>query len=122
MDGINPTLAFAALFFGLSGHPHDRAESTVREVRAEQSRPIAYQVWSDVPCLDFASVADGANPWGGFFDQDAAPASASLGDPAELAAMDDRLEHGLPMPFEEPIAAFEESGGAGGCSAPASQR
>ncbi|HWA48912.1 MAG TPA: hypothetical protein VG742_11590 [Dongiaceae bacterium] len=29
MDGINPTLAFAALFFGLSGHPHDAAERPV---------------------------------------------------------------------------------------------
>ncbi len=26
MDGINPTLAFAALFLGLSGHPRDVAE------------------------------------------------------------------------------------------------
>ncbi len=26
MDGINPTLAFAALFLGLSGHPRDAAE------------------------------------------------------------------------------------------------
>lgn len=25
MDGINPTLAFAALFLGLSGHPRDAA-------------------------------------------------------------------------------------------------
>jgi hypothetical protein len=29
MDGINPTLAFAALFFGLSGHPHGAAERPV---------------------------------------------------------------------------------------------
>lgn len=26
MDGINPTLAFAALFLGLSGHPRDVAQ------------------------------------------------------------------------------------------------
>jgi hypothetical protein len=29
MDGINPTLAFAALFLGLSGHPRDVAEQPV---------------------------------------------------------------------------------------------
>ncbi|HJR20583.1 MAG TPA: hypothetical protein VJ822_03120 [Dongiaceae bacterium] len=27
MEGINPTLAFAALFLGLSGHPRDAVES-----------------------------------------------------------------------------------------------
>lgn len=29
MDAINPTLAFAALFLGLSGHPRDVAEQPV---------------------------------------------------------------------------------------------
>ena len=30
MDGINPTLAFAALFFGLSGNPRDADNKALR--------------------------------------------------------------------------------------------
>jgi len=38
MDGINPTLAFAALFFGLASHPHDARESLLKQPQTEQTQ------------------------------------------------------------------------------------
>jgi len=38
MDGINPTLAFAALFLGLSGHPRD-----VAQIPVEPEHSVAWQ-------------------------------------------------------------------------------
>jgi len=49
MDGINPTLAFAALFLGLSGHPRDAAEPPAQpeqtktwEIPAPTDQQIGY--------------------------------------------------------------------------------
>jgi hypothetical protein len=36
MDGINPTLVFAALFFGLAGHPREAAESQIDQSQMGQ--------------------------------------------------------------------------------------
>lgn len=38
MEGISPTLALAALFFGMTGHPHDAVESATQ--KAEIVAPV----------------------------------------------------------------------------------
>lgn len=48
MDGINPTLAFAALLFGLSGNPQDASDQS----------PVDAQIAERPAC---ASVADAGN-------------------------------------------------------------
>jgi|SoiMethySBSTD1v2_1073268.scaffolds.fasta_scaffold16895_14 hypothetical protein len=89
MDGINPTLAFAALFLGLSGHPRDTVESQpdqtlITQPDEAQSRRgqttltfglafedetawrlpwLEWQVWGSSKCPDFAdagAVQDGS--------------------------------------------------------------
>lgn len=119
MDGINPTLAFAALFFGLSGHPHDRAEGALNSAQPEQVYAADHQAWSDNPCLDLASLADGVDLVGSPFERDAALAMAALGTPIRIAEIDDQLDGESQAPFEDSIVVFDESAGAGGCGAPA---
>ena len=46
MDGINPTLAFAVLFFGISGSPRDEAIDTKSNIDGND--------WSSCPALVFA--------------------------------------------------------------------
>lgn len=64
MDGINPTLAFAALFLGLSGHPRDVAESPVETDHAETRQ---YQAPSSQPfgsLFDCPGTAIATDGWG----------------------------------------------------------
>lgn len=49
MDGINPTLAFAALFLGLSGHPRDAAE--------DQQVQSAFLLTGAYECAEFSTVS-----------------------------------------------------------------
>jgi hypothetical protein len=82
MEGINPTLALAALFLGLSGHPRDTVESQPHQTiitrpgdtqsRSDQTilhfgigfedqtaRPLSWwewQIWGLFRCPDFANV------------------------------------------------------------------
>jgi hypothetical protein len=49
MDGINPTLAFAALFLGLSGHPRDAAQDHRME--------SAFLLTGAYDCAEFATVS-----------------------------------------------------------------
>ena len=115
MEGITPTLAFAALFFGLSGHPQDRGESALNILPAEQVHAADYQVWSKVPCADLAGVADGTDPWSTVFEHESALASTSLGEPGEAPAADEQLEAGSYMSFEGPLLAYEDVAGPDGC-------
>jgi hypothetical protein len=50
MDGINPTLAFAALLFGLSGNPQDTTHHST----------IDAQVQEQADCAVVADVGDAA--------------------------------------------------------------
>lgn len=118
MEGITPTLAFAALFFGLSGHPQDKADSALSEAIS----PARYQVRTEIPCPDFASTVEDVKPWQGFLAQDAALAAAPLGDRAEFAATSEELDDGSYMPLDEPILVFEEHADADGCGTPAPQK
>lgn len=52
MDGINPTLGFAAIFLGLAGHPRDAAETQIEQPQVEQP--------ADPQCAPFADVMGGA--------------------------------------------------------------
>lgn len=88
MDGINPTLAFAAFFFGLSGHPRDNPESPSDPLPIVQPRgPHApsgqitpsfrfgfekeaarhlpwqeQQAWGSINCPDFAVAVEDSPP------------------------------------------------------------
>lgn len=62
MDGINPTLAFAALFLGLSGHPRDVAEQPAQPERTtnwEFPAPTDQQIGYLVDCPGTAVAAHG---------------------------------------------------------------
>lgn len=64
MDGINPTLAFAALFLGLSGHPRDVAEQPVEPEHTqnwEAPAPTDQQIGYLVDCPGTAVAADDKN-------------------------------------------------------------
>ena len=50
MDGINPTLAFAALLFGLSGNPQDTTHHST----------VDAQIQEQTGCAVVADVADAA--------------------------------------------------------------
>jgi len=85
MDGINPTLAFAALFLGLSGHPRDVAEQPVEAEHSsawQHSGPLDQQVGYLFDCPAAAIVMDGAEtpvaPQGPFQDQQVALAGSIL--------------------------------------------
>jgi hypothetical protein len=56
MDGINPTLAFAALFFGLAGHPHDAADGSRQQAYVEQPSTADQAAMDVSPCSEFAVV------------------------------------------------------------------
>ena len=85
MDGINPTLAFAALFLGLSGHPRDVAEQPVEAEHSsawQHAGPLDQQVGYLFDCPAAAIVMDGeeipAAPHGLFQDQRVALAGSIL--------------------------------------------
>jgi len=59
MDSISPTLAFAALFFGLAGHPRDAAEPLRQQASVEQPSTADQEAWEASPCSDFAVVVPG---------------------------------------------------------------
>lgn len=64
MDGINPTLAFAALFLGLSGHPRDVAEQPVESEQTknwEAPAPTDQQIGYLFDCPDTVMAADDAD-------------------------------------------------------------
>jgi hypothetical protein len=61
MDGINPTLAFAALFLGLSGHPRDVAEQPVEPDQTnirESASPSDLQIGYLFDCPVTAAAVD----------------------------------------------------------------
>lgn len=61
MDGINPTLAFAALFLGLSGHPRDVAEQPVEPEHTnswESPAPLDQQIGYLFDCPGAAVAVD----------------------------------------------------------------
>jgi hypothetical protein len=61
MDGINPTLAFAALFLGLSGHPRDVAEQPVEPDQTnirESAGPSDLQIGYLFDCPVTAAAVD----------------------------------------------------------------
>jgi hypothetical protein len=58
MDGINPTLAFAALLFGLSGNPHDTTHQSAMNTQVQERTDCA--VVADVG--DPAQLPQGADP------------------------------------------------------------
>jgi len=69
MDGINPTLAFAALFLGLSGHPRDVAEQPVEPDQTknwEAPGPTDLQIGYLFDCPNAAVAADGTDAPKGF--------------------------------------------------------
>jgi hypothetical protein len=49
MDGINPTLAFAALLFGLHGNPQDAADHSAMNAQVEQPARCAAMTGADSP-------------------------------------------------------------------------
>jgi hypothetical protein len=49
MDAINPTLALAAVFLGLAGHPRDAAEQPVHQTNIHQTQ-IEAQAQPDAGC------------------------------------------------------------------------
>lgn len=51
MDGINPTLGFAAIFLGLAGHPRDAAETQIEQPQMEQP--------AEPQCAPFAATLRG---------------------------------------------------------------
>jgi hypothetical protein len=58
MDGINPTLAFAALLFGLSGNPQDTAHQSAMNAQVQEQANCA--VVSDAG--DPAQLPQGTDP------------------------------------------------------------
>lgn len=58
MDGINPTLAFAALLFGLSGNPQGATQQSALNVQVEA--PAACAALSDAG--DPAPLPQGTDP------------------------------------------------------------
>lgn len=100
MDGINPTLAFAALFFGLSGHPHDKAEDTVKEAEVEQLRSVDPQVWSAFECSGFAIARPGNDPWRDALTYEAKLTSLFPDAAGEVPATDDSFAHETPISLE----------------------
>jgi hypothetical protein len=69
MDGINPTLAFAALFLGLSGHPRDVAEQPAQPEHTtnwESPAPTDQQIGYLVDCPGTAVAAHDENAPAGF--------------------------------------------------------
>jgi len=79
MDGINPTLAFAALFFGLAGHPHDAAEQSRQQAYVEQPASTADQeVGVASPCSDFAVAVQSNDVAHESLERDTAAASIFL--------------------------------------------
>jgi hypothetical protein len=57
MDGINPTLAFAALLFGLHGNPQEATPQSAMNVQVE--RPAGCAAMADV---DPAQLPRGTDP------------------------------------------------------------
>ena len=116
MDGINPTLAFAALFLGLSGHPRDVAEQPVApeqtknwEAPAPTDQQIGYLY--DCPGVAFAVDDTGApiapKDFGPLKDPDVALASSFLTldpDTAETPSMPGELSSGI---FQDPSGCGE---------------
>ena len=113
MDGINPTLAFAALFLGLSGHPRD-----VQPVEPEQTKnwqapaPSDQQIGYLSDCRGGAVAVD---------DQGAPVAPKDFGPRQDheiaLASSVLTLEPGAPetppMPGELSGEIFQDQGGCG---------
>jgi hypothetical protein len=58
MDGINPTLAFAALLFGLHGNPQEATPQSAMNLQVEQ--PVGCAAVADVD--DPAQLPRGADP------------------------------------------------------------
>lgn len=119
MEGITPTLAFAALFFGLSGHPQDKAQPIQQAARHEQLQTVDYRVWTKVPCANFANAAGGPDSWVNVLEHGTALASATLGEPTEPAAAGDPFADEIRMLFEEPILAYDDGDAESGCGAAA---
>jgi hypothetical protein len=97
MDGINPTLAFAALFLGLSGHPRDNAEQPVEPEHTknwESPAPTDQQIGYLFDCpVTMVAVDEGA-PIAPRRDQKIALASSVLTlepDAAEIPPMSSEL-------------------------------
>lgn len=84
MDGINPTLAFAALFLGLSGHPRDAAPPPVEPEQTknwEAPAPADQQIGYLFDCPDTVAAADDADAtknFGPLQDHEIALASSAL--------------------------------------------
>lgn len=88
MDGINPTLAFAALFLGLSGHPHEAAPDLQQQA--------AITLPADFGCAETAAVV-------------AVPPAIPAGDPFGLESADDGPAPVYDLSWEQPgAAAIEE--------------
>lgn len=60
MDGISPTLAFAALFFGLASHPHDARESLLKRPQTEQTQPAEADTGRSADDIDRITPVDTA--------------------------------------------------------------
>lgn len=87
MDGINPTLAFAALFLGLSGHPHE----------AVPQQQAAIVLPADFGCAAMTTAAD-VPP--------AIPAGASLSFEGSAEDQDPAFDVG----WTEPLSAATDEG------------
>lgn len=60
MDGISPTLAFAALFFGLASHPHDARESLLKQPQTEQTQLVKADTGRSADDIDRSTPVDTA--------------------------------------------------------------
>ncbi len=103
MDGINPTLAFAALFLGLSGHP--------REATPDLNQQAAISVPADFACATMAISAD-------------VPPAIPAGGPLTFGSLDEEQDPSFDVGWTEPVSAATDEGLSAnetGCDTTASQ-
>lgn len=103
MDGINPTLALAALFLGLSGHP--------REAAPDLQQQAAIALPADFGCAAVAVSAD-------------VPPANPAGEPLAFDSLDEEEDPAFDVGWTEPLSAATDEGLAAnetGCDTTASQ-
>ncbi len=102
MDAINPTLAFAALFLGLSGHP--------REAAPDLQQQAAITLPADFGCAEIATVAT-------------VPPAIPAGDPLTFNDADDEQDPGFDLGWTESLPPAPEDAAANetGCGTSAPQ-
>ena len=102
MDGINPTLAFAALFLGLSGHPREAAPDP---------QQAAIVVPADFGCLALTTAAD-------------VPPAVPAGDPLGFDGLNEYQDPGFDLVWMDQLSPMPEDTAAPnemGCDTSVSQ-